>query len=117
MCYEDIKLGRQIKGRYVRSQGTETIRANGKRVGLWLSADENSAGALISRFANDQIAVAFVANARNDLATVVSSPPVHLSFAELGDLLFGEFDLILQSPAGTVTCVETWLDDGPDFKP
>jgi hypothetical protein len=116
MCYEDVKLGRQTKSRVYTTTGTLAIPANGKRIGFWLSVNEGVRASLEADINGVTCVVAYVANFVAGSAEFAFSPPVYIDIRHFGDLLFGPFTL--SSPiGGRVTLVETYLDDGPNWKP
>jgi hypothetical protein len=116
MCYEDVKLGRQTKSRVYTTGGTLNIPANGKRIGFWLTANEGTQALLEANVKGETCVVAYAANYVSGAAEFVSSPPVYIDVRHLGDLLFGPFTL--RAPIGAkATLIETYLDDGPGWKP
>jgi hypothetical protein len=116
MCYEDVKLGRQTKSRVYTTGGTLDIPANGKRIGLWLATDQGRLALLEANVNGVLCTVAYAANYLVGSAEFAFSPPVYIDIRHFGDLLFGPFRL--SSPlGGSVTLIETYLDDGPNWKP
>jgi hypothetical protein len=116
MCYEDVKLGRATKGRIWTTNGTLTIPANGKRIGFWLSASIPDIAVLEANVNGTTVILAYAANFATGTAENTSNGPVYIDIRQWGDLIFGEFTLRSVSSV-RATVIETYLDDGPGWKP
>lgn len=115
MCYEDIKLGRKLKAVITTTTTTASIKANGKRVGIAICCVLTETAELQAVTSAGVITVAIVTALDAALGSTNTPSYRYISLLEIGDLMFGEFRIVCHE-AGGGSIIETWLDDGKDFK-